>query len=432
MKLSQCFSLESLALGSDECLTGRIFAHDYGITDLSGVNIVGASVDTVRQLFYGLPKALFLEKLEGFVQDKEEFVRLTSNDQINDDRWHFTRMGKVGGYRYKLQNNAVGLVCLFGSWYGKIDQEGHHLKIELSPHFISQRTPAQIWEYLHGDFVGISRLFLENPEPKGVAVHLACDYQGFNMPLDFIQNFVTSSRTVRIFDGIASIDLTDFSEAVATYGGKGQERNYLIGKPISLQMALYDKSYEMVGSDKVDYCQREWGIYSLGTYDDTQSVRRVEARVHHTIVREIGVGLGLEFEGFNQVVEYLTDIWRYALERNRLMFSAADKDLVHPFWQLLMRDVFFYVPAKCVVISRKKKEAVDPIARNITSVIGNLISILARRDDMTYQKVMAQITMLSVYPEIKTFYRSRGKSIDDLREQVKVGLERRRLIGKAA
>lgn len=310
MKYNPRFSLESLSRGADEDQTGLMFVNNGEITDLSGVNVVGASVDTVRQLFHGVPKASFIKKLEQHVEMKDEFVRLTANDQVNDDRWHFARMGKTGGYRYKLQNNAVGIVILFGSWYGKIDHEGSHLKIELSPRFISQRTVPQIWEYLHGDFVGLSRIFLEEPVAKGVAVHLACDYQGFNLPVDFVRNLVTASRTIRAYDGIASIDLTDFTDAVGTYGREGQAKDYLIGKPIAVQMALYDKSYEIIKSDKVDYCQEEWNVYSLGTYDSTQPVRRIEARLHHTVIREIGLGLGLEFEGFNQVADHLTDLWR--------------------------------------------------------------------------------------------------------------------------
>ncbi len=432
MKLNQRFSLDSLALGSEEDQKGLLFANNDGITDLSGVNVVGASVDTVRQLFYGVPKASFLEKLEGHVEMKDEFIWLTGNDQINDDRWHFSRMGKAGGYRYKFQNNTVGLVVLFGSYYGKMDQEGSHLKIELSPHFISQRTVPEIWEYLHGDFVGISRLFLEEPEAKGVAVHLACDYQGFNLPGDFVRNLVTASRTIRAYDGLASIDLTDFTDAVGTYGREGQAKDYLIGKPIAVQMAIYDKSYEMIKSDKVDYCREEWNCYSLGTYDPTQPVRRIEARLHHTVIREIGLGLGLVFEGFNQVADHLTDLWRYALERNRLMIDGDARGYLNPFWQLLIQDVVFTVPARGVKISRKKKEAVDPIARNITSVIGNLVSIMARRNDCTVRHVMRQIHRLHIWPEIQTYYRNRGLDDDDLREQVKKGLEKRRLIGKAA
>jgi len=88
MNLNQRFSLESLALGSDEDQNGLLFAANANITDLSSVNIVGASVDTVRQLFHGVPKASFITKLEQHVENKDEYIRLTANDLVNDDRWH--------------------------------------------------------------------------------------------------------------------------------------------------------------------------------------------------------------------------------------------------------------------------------------------------------------------------------------------------------
>ncbi|MEF3074883.1 hypothetical protein V2P20_07585 [Methylobacter sp. Wu1] len=426
MEYSERYSIESLSAGSAQDPHGRLFINNQGMTDLTDVDIVGASVDTVRQLFYGLPLPAMVEKLERHAENKDEIITLTDNPLSM--KWHFTRMGKVARYRYKLQNNDEGLVVLFGSYFGKLDDEGQHLKVELSPHFISQRSVKKIWQRLHGEYAGLSRLFLSNPVPKGVAVHLACDYQGFDLPSDFIQHFSTYSRTFRAYDGLAEIDLSDISEAIATYGGKHQAKNYLIGKAASVQMCLYDKSYEIKKSDKVDYFTREWGIYSLGTFDPDKVVRRVEARLHHQIIREIGLGLGVELESFEQVEQYLTDIWRYALERNRLMM---DQKILHPFWQLLMQDVYFYVPAKDLAICRKKKQAVDPIARNISSVIGNLVSIYARQGLKT-GTVMAQLKLLRCYPEIVRYYRSRGLNEDDLRQTVERGLNLRRLVGKAA
>lgn len=426
MKYSERYSLDSLSRGNTQDESGRIFINSSGMTDLTDVDIVGASVDTVRQLFYGLPLPSMVEKLERHAEDKQDIITITDHPQAM--KWHFTRMGKVSRYRFKLQNNEEGLVILFGSYFGKLDAEGQHLKVELSPHFISQRSVKKVWQRLHGENFGLSRLFLVNPVPKGVAVHLACDYQGFDLPADFIQRFSTYSRTFRAYDGLAEIDLSDISEAIATYGGKHQAKNYLIGKAASIQMCLYDKGYEIIKSDKVDYFTREWGAFSLGTYDPDKPVRRIEARLHHQVIREIGLGLGVELESFEQVEQYLTDIWRYALERNRMMM---DEKTVHPFWQLLLEDVFFYVPAKDLSICRKKKQSVGSIAHNISSVIGNLISIYARQGLKT-GTVMAQLRLLRCYPEIVAYYRSRGLSEDDLRQTVERGLNLRRLVGKAA
>jgi len=428
MKYNKRYSVESLSKGSDEDKEGLMFANSDGITDLTAVDVVGASVDTIRQLFNGLPKAEMIASLEAYSEEKETMISLS---EYSDEKWHFTRMGKVGGYRYKIQNNEIGLVILFGSWYANMDKEGSHLKIEVSPHFISTRSVKEIWRYLNHEFGGISRKFLDNAKPAGVAVHLACDYQGFDLPHDFIQKLVTNSRTVRAYDGVSTIDLSDLAEAFATYGGKNQAKNYLIGKPVAVQMAIYDKSHEIIRSDKVDYFNREWNVFSLGVYDQTKVVRRIEARLHHSVVREIGLGLGLTFEGFDQVVEHLTDLWRYALERNRLMIDGNAQGYIHPFWQLLMQDVFFYVPAKGHKISRKKKLANDPIAKNIALILGNYLSIVARQG-LTVKRVMAQLKLLHIYDDILVYYRRRGLDEYDLEEYVRKGLERRRIYGTAA
>ncbi len=286
-KLSQTFSPESLSKGDQEDPNGRLFINGAAMMDLSNVLICGASVDTVRQLFYGLPDPRMLEKFEAHVTNKDEFVTLSdhiirtlpcslpkSPKMLNDisnnpyyQRWHFSRMGKNSGYRFKLQNNDLGVVILFGSYYGKLDDEGQHLKIELSPHFISGHSTQQLWDYLHTGLYALSKLFLVAPEPKGVAVHLACDYQGFNLPKDFVSKFSTSSQTIRVFDGVSEIDLSDIAEASVTYGSENQAKNYLFGKPTAIQFTAYDKSYEAVKSDKIDYMQREWGIYTLGEYN---------------------------------------------------------------------------------------------------------------------------------------------------------------------
>jgi hypothetical protein len=424
MKLSERYSVESLSKGTEQDKRGLIFANKYGLTDLSGVNIVGASVDTVRQLFYGTPNQTLLDRIQRWEANKDQIVTLTDNPLSM--KWHFSRMGKVSGYRYKFQNNEEGIIVLFGSFYHTMEAEGDHLKIELSPHYISQRPVKSIWNELFGRG-GYARGFLSDPKPKGVAVHLACDYQGYDLPDDFIFKFSTYSRTFKAYDGIHSIDLSDFTEAVATYGGKNQAKNYLIGQHRSIQMCLYDKTFEIKKSDKVDYFTREWGLYSLGSYEPEKTVRRIEARIHQSVIREIGNGLGVELESFEQVEKYLTDIWRYALRKNVLML---DKKLIDPFWQLLLEDVEFLVPAQNTVICRKKKQSVDPVAKNVTALIGNIISMSARQG-LTANGVMANLRRLACWTFIDAYYRSRGLNESDLRQAIEKGLSLRRLIGKA-
>ena len=430
MILSDRYSLSSLASGSVDS-QGSVFFNEFGLTDLSDVEVVGASVDTVRQLFYGLPVASMESRLIAALDSKEQFFKLLSPPDSHGvigayDTFHFSRMGKVSRYRFKLQNNDLGIVILFGSFFSTMDKEGQHLKIELSPKFISCRTPDSIMFYLNH----LASLFLSDYQAKGCSVHLACDYQGFSLPDDFLSSFSTHSRTIKSFDGISSFDLSAIAESVTSYGGSNQERNYLIGKPQSVQLAIYDKSYEIIKSDKLDYFHHEWSVFSLGVFNPELVVRRIECRIHHQIIREIGQGMGIAFESFDAIAPYLTDIWRYSLKINRLMIKHGSP-VLHPFWQLLMQDVFFYVPAQNFDISRKKKDSVDPVGRNIAMVIGNIISLLARQGFNTNQ-VMSQLKILAFYPEIIRYYRLRGLGESDLRLAVERGLCLRRMIGKAA
>lgn len=57
---------------------------------------------------------------------------------------------------------------------------------------------------------------------------------------------------------------------------------------------------------------------------------------------------------------------------------------------------------------------------------------MARRNECTVRHVMRQIHNLHIWPEIQIYYRNRGLDEDDIRNQIKQGLERRRLLGKAA
>ncbi|WAR44568.1 hypothetical protein [Methylomonas rapida] len=437
MKFSSRFSVDSLSKGVEDA-QGKIFFNDLGFTDLSDVQIVGCFVDTIRQLFHGVPDEGLIHKLETHLQNKEDLIYL-GQPGPGAICWHLSKMGKAARYRYKLQNNQEGVVILFGSYYEKLDSPGQHLKIELSPHFISQRSVKKIWQRLHGQY-GFSNAFLHDAKPRGCAVHLALDYQGFTFPVDFLDHLSTYSRTIRTFDSISEIDLSDISEAVASYGGSGVEKNYLIGRASAFQVCMYDKSLEIVKRDKKDYFQKEWEVFSLGTYDKNKRVRRLELRFHHQVIREIGQGMDKTLESWEAVAEHLTDIWRYGMRLTRYNLDNGRKDrdshfsrdsILHPVWQLFMQDPVFYVPADGLQICRKKKESIDPIAKNISLLIGNMITLCAR-SGMDTKQVMGQLKRLNFYPQIVSYYISRGLSESDLRENVEKGLAMRRIIGKAA
>jgi hypothetical protein len=422
-KLSDRYSLTSLATTGLPDSNGKLFMGNFGTVDLSAVDIVGSSIDTVRQLFFGKPLAETVQKFETF--ESGEIVDFSHPGY----KWHFSKMGKVARYRFKLQNNELGIIILFGSYYEELTKPGQHLKIELSPKLISQCNPQTIWDILHSSVLGLSHSFLLDPEPRGVAIHMAVDWQGYQIPGDFLQNFTTRSTTVRTFDGISELDLSGISEATVSYGKKVALRNYMIGKASGLQTVIYNKSVEIVKSDKKDYFHDQWGIQSKGAHMPDYPVYRLENRLHHSVIREIGHFLGVELESFEQVVPYLTDIWRYALDRNRFDIRKAH---IHPLWQLFYEDVQFFLPSESRKISRKKKESVDPLAKNIALVLGNFISIQARYSENTAKRVMAQIRMLPFYTKIVDYYLFRGLSESDIFEAVEKGLALRRLIGKAA
>ena len=428
MKLSDRFSIKSLIQGVTD-KQGCIFINDKGeTTDLTNVELVGSSVDTVRQLFEGLPNLDMVKRLETFAEHHQDIVTLT--DITGLKTWHFTRMGKVARYRYKLQDNEEGIVILFGSYFQKLDKVGQHLKVELSPHYIGTRSVAEIWQRLNDKRLGLSTIFLDESRPSGCAIHLACDYQGFDLPNNFIETFSTYSRTMRSYDGLNSIDLSDISEAVASYGGATVAKNYLIGKPSAVQFCLYDKSHEIIKSDKVDYFHEQWGKYSQGVHNPDNVTRRIEARLHHQVIRDIGNGMGKDFDSFINIVPHLTDLWQYAMKNNRLNSDIQRKHL-HPFWQLLMEDVTFGIPSTGLRLVRKKKDSVSPIGKNIGLALGNMMTIYARQN-MTTKVVMHQLQKLTFYPEIVDYYYHRGLGEDDLREYVEKSLCLRRLIGKVA
>lgn len=427
MKFCKRYSMDSLSVSGQEDQTGSIFmAHDGALHDLSMVNIVGAFVDTVRQLFTGIPNQVMIERLNNELENRVEIITLDNSS--NNKKFHISKMGKNSGYRYKLQNNELGLIILFGSYYKDLQQDGSHLKFELSPHFIQQNGTQDLWDILAGK-AGLVHYFLYDADPSGVAVHLAADYQGYDLPCNFLQNFKTYSRSIKTFDGLSEVHMDGIATAICSYGSEEKNKNFLIGKATSMQLCLYDKGREIVVSDKVDYYKHEWSVFSMGSYDETLPVRRAELRLYHEVVRQIGRGMDLNFNAFPDIVPYLTDLWRYGISRNRL--DIDQNEHVNPFWQMLIQDVTFLHPAQGITVVRKKKQGIASIEKNLTQILGNMISIFARQG-YTAKQLHSQLKILHFYPMLKAYYKQRGKGEKDIYEYLELQLEKRRLIGKAA
>jgi len=414
------YSLGSLEQGTAEDPKGRIFATPKELKDLSRVRLCGSSVDTVRQLYHGQLKADPLEAIQKAIDDQSFEIRYPAFGTF--------RVAKLGkgagaGYRYKLQNNEEGLVILLAHFYSKEDRPGTHLKIELSPHFISQRGVQEIQSRLDQ----FAALFLTDSRPAGVAVHLALDVQHWRVPLDFEARFVTHARVQRRYDGVADWELEDLATVAITYGKKDIE-TLMYGKANSLQTVVYDKTKEIKLTDKVDYFHDFWNAYTFGDFEPDKPVWRIEMRFHHSIVQEIGHGLGETLHSFQALAPHLTDLWRYAMTRNRLMMS---KTYLDPYWQLFTEDAEFLHPANGLWLRRKKKQDVSAVGKNLSLIVGNLITLAARKHQ-TVREVMKNLKRLDCFDDLLSYYRSRSLTEADLREQIEKGLALRRLIGKAA
>ncbi|MEW6772181.1 MAG: hypothetical protein AB1330_12455 [Bacillota bacterium] len=413
----QRYSVESLGMDQPDP-KGRLFFSDRGIRDLSGVSLLLASVDTVRQLYSG--KLSFdLSALDGVNEwrpsDMPGVDRYDPASPLGQS-WAVKRLGMASGYRYALMNRQEGLIILLGSYYRELDKEGAHLKIEVSPNFLSACGYEQVQLALDR----IASFFLEKPKANGVAVHLALDVQGWEPGSDFLDRFVTRARAIKDFQGIQSVEF-DLASVAAVYG---DGETLMFGRASSLQAAIYRKDKEIVVSDKADFFASRWG----DAWDQEAPVWRIEMRFHHNVVREIGQGMDQDLLTYAQVVPFLHDLWTYALTSHRLTQS---KRLVDAAWQLFRDDADFSIPRTGIWIKRKKKETVASIGRNLAGALGNMITLWARTA-LPEKVIRHQLRSMFFYKELRQFYECRGWSEYDLFDHIGKQVRLRRLTHKVA
>lgn len=429
VRFCERYSTASLSRGSEQDSMGRLFV-GAELHDLTKVQICLASVDTVRQLYTGTLCQERLASLQAALEAKEEFYDFVSDfDKKHPQRWHLAKCSKVSGYRYKLQDNARGVVILLGSYYAQSDKPGSHLKIELSPHFLS-RYPVESCQNQLDRLA--SRFFVDGDfEASGVACHLAVDVQGWQPDSGFLERFKTKARAVRSYDGITKLEFDELSTVAVRYG-KASAETYQFGKHVGLQTAVYNKTLEVTAHDKIDYFKHEWEVYTLGQFDPEKPVWRVEFRFHHNVINQIAEGIGKLLKRFLDLEPHLTDMLHYALLKNRLDETKGGT-YIDPFWQLLYDDVTVYhIPGGKVRIVRGYKKTPASAVKNYGQIIGNIVSVCARRGYDTRQ-VMLQLKHLDFYEDLVKLYKENGKGGEPgLREAVEKALCLRRLIGKAA
>jgi hypothetical protein len=205
----------------------------------------------------------------------------------------------------------------------------------------------------------------------------------------------------------------------------------MFGKATSVQTCIYDKTDEVIKSDKEDYWRERWAKHP--EFQEGVQVKRVEFRFHHQVVKELGQSQEEEWQAFPAILPHLDHFWRYASRNNRLMWQPGSQFL-DPVWQLLHYDVHIEQAKKVkeITLARKKKQSPGAVGKNIAQVIGNLISIMARDSATTVDTIMIELKLMSIWDEVLLWYRLRGMEEGHIRQQCEKALALRRLVGKAA
>lgn len=414
------FSSQSLLTGEND-KRGSLFISELGQVNLGEVNLLRAGVDTIRQLYTGVCQSdvfdCIKEKYEGGFKEIIE---------LGDIQW-LLGSGGASGYRYRLQNSALGLILLFGSRYSEFDKDGSHLKIEVSPHYIDRHSVDEIQQQLDQ----LSQLLIEYPSASGVAVHVALDLQGWEPPADFERRLVCRSKRKVTYEGLESVEFDSLSQVSAIYGDR---ETFLFGTASALQFTLYRKDIEIRKRDKMHFWHYVWDKSTGGelspetAFKHHLSVWRFELRFHHSVIQEFGLGIGEKLLTFQQVSQHLTGLWRKGLDSYRL---DKTRTYIDPFWQLITEDVEIYQPVKPLLYKRAKKQPGIGNEKNVLLALGNLLSIYAR-NKFTTQQAYQYLKASGIWEDLIAYWYVKMNGIDQIYEFIDKALNLRRLQGIAA
>jgi hypothetical protein len=429
------YSLGSIALGSQDSL-GPIFISGLGQINLSGVSVLHAGVDTVRQLYSGILKPDVLQQIES-TYDLGPSNRLID---VLGRQWLIGSGGK-SGYRYRLQDNDLGVILLIGSRYIDTVFSGSHLKIELSPHFIDSRSTKHIQGYLDT----LAARLLHDPRSSGCQTHLCVDIQGWEPPKDFVDLLVTRSRRCVNHTGIDSAEFS-LSEIATIYGNS---QSFLFGSPSGLQFSMYRKDLQVNAVDKAHFWSSVWGRRTdenfKPLYDSFKPVWRLEFRFHHSVINQFSEFLGEPLSSFVDLVPHFTGLFRYALGNFRLnaVSSSASRSssyrgvYIDPLWQLLLEDVHILAPDRGLFYKRVRKQPGQGGIKNVLLAVGNLLSVYAR-NGLDPCMAFNYLKQSGVFTDYFEYIRSRFRLSNihqveaKIFEKITEGLAIRRLLGAFA
>lgn len=364
--------------------------------DLSDIRLLHCGVDTVKQLYSCILKADIYESLN--MAPAGSVVHFGGVD------WALSRSSKQSGYQYILKNLEEGFVVLLKSFYKDIDEEGSHIKVEVSPHVIYKNDPDSLTRKIRF----IASLFADNPRPTGCAVHLAVDIKNFNVPEDFESRFVCKAKREAKFNSISAVTYETLNEISCVYGDR---QTFTYGQPSAVQFTMYDKAAEIEKRDKQDFWHMVWSAvpdvddFAKSEFMPGDSVRRIEVRLHHSVIAQFARGTqGMEeyaeHPTFKRLEPHLNALWRYALDNFRLQHSYR---YVDPIWQLLHEDVVFNSWVTPFFYRREFKTPSVNSRRNVAFFIGNYLRLAARRQ-FTVKFVTDQFLAMGIEAELSDYF----------------------------
>lgn len=412
---------------------GKEFISSSGQESHQSFNILYCSVDTVKQLYTLIPDESFMLSLDDALESDNHDDRYIN---FHGEQWKLGRGGK-SGYRYLLQNAELGLILLVKSNYTKADLEGSHLKIEVSPHLIADKTPAHLQATM--DELALNIASNGKMEPKACAVHPAIDFQGWEPPIGFNEKLTCRSRRITDRHGVSQLYLDN---DICSVHGKGQ--SYLFGSATTMQMALYNKTLEAKHSDKIGYMELCWGQKTVSfdekLYNPELPVWRLELRFSHSVIdqfSEMNMDKSRERESslhdqkirtYEQVSQHLSGLVEYGLNNFRYDYNSR---YIHPVWTMLLQDNDFDAYQPGFVYRRKYKQAGVGNEKNVAIALGNMLSIYARHK-FTSQQALDMIKESGIYLDVVGYFRSRGLEKSDIKKFIESGLIKRQLASKLA
>lgn len=434
------FSLESLVQGQSDD-RGRLFLSELGQENLEGVRVLHQGLDTVKQLYAGVLRPVVLEEVaERFQAGFGECIELGG---------HVWAVGSGGasGYQYRLQNSDLGLICFLKSRYAEAADEGSHLKVEASPHWIHPRSVEQ----MHGDLQALAAVFLESARPSGVSVHLCVDVQGWEPPRDFSDTLVTRARRSSEFDG-GNVLYMNLGESASVFN---RRETYMYGSASTVQFCMYRKDVQVRKADKQDFWEHVWSqaageSFEERAYDSAAPVWRLEFRFHQSVLADFGRGMaqdmdyGFSFQsavwaGLRGVCGHLQGLWAYALNsfRSERRVSARGARYYAPLWQFLLDDVRWSSPEGDFTYRRVKKTPGVGNEKNLMLALGNLLSVYAR-NGFSVSRAWQCIKASGIYDDLynyferRAYFRMQRFQESDIYQFVQRALNLRVLQGRAA